>query len=83
MPYMKKTLEVVLPLFDHSFEGVRKSAIGTMWRAYACMWGLAEDDGMQKWQPGLPLKVKPTADIERLGDMLMKATLALWEEEVD
>ncbi|KAK3070692.1 hypothetical protein LTR53_010004 [Teratosphaeriaceae sp. CCFEE 6253] len=83
LPYMQKTVEVVLPLLDHSFEGVRKSAIGTMWRAYACLWGLAEDNGMQKWQPGLPLKVKPTDDIEKLGDLLMKGTLALWEEEVD
>lgn len=83
LPYMEKTVETVLPLLDHSFEGVRKSAVGTMWRAYACLWGLAEDNGMQKWQPGLPLKVKPTTDLEKLGDLLMKGTLALWEEEVD
>ncbi|KAK5124995.1 hypothetical protein LTR85_001185 [Meristemomyces frigidus] len=83
LPYMQKTIEVVLPLLDHTFEGVRKSAVGTMWRAYACLWGLAEDSGMQKWQPGLPLKVKPTTDLEKLGDLLMKGTLALWEEEMD
>lgn len=83
LPYMQKTIEVVLPLLDHSFEGVRKSAIGTTWRAYACLWGLAEDNGMQKWQPGLPVKVKPTDDLEKLGDLIMKGTLALWEEEVD
>ncbi|KAK5113342.1 hypothetical protein LTR62_003441 [Meristemomyces frigidus] len=83
LPYMQKTIEVVLPLLDHSYEGVRKSAVGTTWRAYACLWGLAEDNGMQKWQPGLPLKVKPTSDLEKLGDLIMKGTLALWEEEAD
>lgn len=83
LPYMQQTIEVVLPLLDHSFEGVRKSAVGTMWRAYACLWGLAEDNGMQKWRPGLPLKVKPTEDLEKLADLLMKGTLALWEEEMD
>ncbi|KAI6843147.1 ARM repeat-containing protein [Hortaea werneckii] len=83
LPYMQKTVEVVLPLLDHSYEGVRKSAVGTMWRAYACLWGLAEDGGMQKWQPGLPLKVKPSADLEKLGDLVMKGSLALWEEEMD
>jgi importin-4 len=83
LPYMPKTVETVLPLLDHSFEGVRKSAVGTMWRAYACLWGLAEDNGMQKWQPGLPVKVKPTEDLEKLGDLVMKGTLALWEEEMD
>ncbi|KAK5715533.1 hypothetical protein LTR15_010178 [Elasticomyces elasticus] len=83
MPYMQKTVETVLPLLDHSYEGVRKSSVGTMWRAYACLWGLAEDNGMQKFQPGLPLMVKPTTDIMKLGDLLVKGTMALWEEEVD
>ncbi|KAK5136757.1 hypothetical protein LTR08_002053 [Meristemomyces frigidus] len=83
MPYMEKTVEAVLPLLDHSFEGVRKSAVGTMWRAYACIWGMAEDNGMQKWQPGLPLKVKPPTDLEKLGDLVIQGTVALWGEEMD
>lgn len=83
LPYMEKTIEVTVPLLDHSFEGVRKSAVSTLWRAYACLWGLAEDNGMGKWQPGLPVKVKPTNDLEKLGDLVMKGTLALWEEEMD
>lgn len=83
LPYMQKTIETVLPLLDHSFEGVRKSAISTAWRAYACLFGLAEDNGMAKWEPGFPVKVKPTADLEKLGDLVMKGTLALWEEEMD
>ncbi|KAK4635243.1 putative importin subunit beta-4 [Fulvia fulva] len=83
LPYMEKTIATTLPLLEHIFEGVRKSAISTLWRAYACMWGLAEDNGMQKWQPGLPLKVQPTSDLQKLGDLVMKGTLALWEEEMD
>lgn len=83
LPYMQKTIEVTMPLLEHTFEGVRKSAIGTLWRAYACLFGLAEDAGMQKWQPGLPLKVKPTDDLLKLGDLVMKGTLALWMEEMD
>ncbi|KAI5370604.1 putative importin-beta domain, armadillo-like helical, importin beta family [Septoria linicola] len=83
LPYMQKTIETTIPLLEHTFEGVRKSAISTLWRAFACLWGLAEDDGMQKWQPGLPLKVKPTSDLEKLGDLVMKGTLSLWEEEMD
>jgi hypothetical protein len=83
LPYMQKTIETTLPLLDHTFEGVRKSAVSTMWRAYACLFGLAEDSGMAKWQPGFPVKVKPTADLAKLGDLVMKGTLALWEEEMD
>nr|POF17847.1 putative importin subunit beta-4 [Quercus suber] len=83
LPYMEKTIETAIPLLDHSYEGVRKSAVSTLWRAYACCWALAEDGGMQKWQPGIPLKVKPTADLEKLGELVMKGSLALWEEEMD
>jgi hypothetical protein len=83
LPYMEKAIELSVPLLDHSFEGVRKSAVSTLWRAYACLWGLAEDNGMAKFQPGLPLKVQPTADLAKLGDLVMRGTLALWEEEVD
>ena len=83
LPYMQKTIETVLPLLEHPFEGVRKSAIGSSWRAYACLFGLAEDAGMQKWQPGLPLKVKPSEDLEKLGSVVLTGTLAKWEEEID
>jgi len=83
MPYMEKTIELTIPLLDHSFEGVRRSAVGTLWRAYACVWGLAEDNGMAKWKPGLPIHVKPSAELARLGNLVMTGTLALWEEEMD
>jgi hypothetical protein len=83
LPYMQKTIETVLPLLEHPFEGVRKSAIGSSWRAYACLFGLAEDAGMQKWQSGLPLKVKPSEDLEKLGSVVLTGTLAKWEEEID
>jgi len=83
LPYMQKTIEITIPLLEHSYEGVRKSAVSTLWRAYACLFGLAEDNGMQKWQPGLPLKVKVSEDLEKLGDLVSRGTLSLVEEEMD
>ena len=86
LPYLEKTIEAVMPMVEHSYEGVRKAAIGTLYRAYAALWGLAEDGQagkMDKWLPGLPLKVQPTNEITKLGDMLMTATLAVWAEEED
>ncbi|KAF2098188.1 ARM repeat-containing protein [Rhizodiscina lignyota] len=83
LPYFQKTVEIVLQLVEHSYEGVRKAALGTLWRAYACLWGLAEGDGMAHWQPGLPLKVQPTEDLTKLGEMVMTATLATWQDEID
>lgn len=83
MPYLEKTVAGILPLVDHPYEGIRKSAIGTLFRAYACVWGLAEGEGMEKWQPGIPPKVQPPAQIFKLGAEIMKVTLDLWDEEMD
>ncbi|KAF2091370.1 ARM repeat-containing protein [Saccharata proteae CBS 121410] len=83
LPHVQKTIEIVLQLVNHSYEGVRKSAIGTLWRAYACIWGLAEGDGMAKWQAGVPLQVQPTEDLIKLGAVAMNATLEVLEDEMD
>lgn len=83
LPYLQNSVSIILKLVDHSYEGVRKSAIGTLWRAYGCLWGLAEGDGMQHWQPGLPLKVGPTPELAQLGEMIMTVTISTWAEELD
>ncbi|KZF21078.1 karyopherin Kap123 [Xylona heveae TC161] len=83
LPYLEKTIENVIGLVEHNYEGVRRAAISTVWRAYACLWGMQEGEGMQKWKPGLPLQVKPTDDLQKLGGLAMTATLALWQDEID
>ncbi|KAI9807591.1 MAG: hypothetical protein M1825_005531 [Sarcosagium campestre] len=83
IPYLEKTVETCLGLVEHPFEGVRRGAIGALWRTYAMVWDLSEDGQMEKWQPGLPLKVQPTQDLRKLGGAVTTATLGLWEEEVD
>ena len=82
LPYLAKTIERVLQLVECPYEAVRRAAIGTLFRAYATLWSL-QDEQAQKWQPGLPLKVHPTDDVMKLGSVVMKATLALWPEEDD
>lgn len=83
VPYFEKTVETIVPLVEHSYEGVRKAAIGTLWRAYACLWNLMEDHTGEKWTPGLPLKQQPSGELTKLGSVITAATLPLWESEVD
>ncbi|KAI9840460.1 MAG: hypothetical protein M1837_001616 [Sclerophora amabilis] len=83
MPYLEKTVETILGLVEHSYEGIRKASIGALWRAYAMLWALSEDGQMEKWQPGLPLKVQPSPELVKLGQVSMTATLAVWKEEYD
>jgi HEAT repeat protein len=83
MPYLEETIAAVLSLVEHSYEGVRKSAVGTLWRAYTCVWGLAEGQGMEKWKPGIPLQSQPPEEIRKLGVAIITATLGVWADEMD
>ncbi|KAI9730105.1 MAG: hypothetical protein M1834_006097 [Cirrosporium novae-zelandiae] len=83
LPYFEKTVEMVLPLMEHDYEGIRKAAITTLHRAYAVLYQVWEETQPQKWVPGLPLKIEPTSELKKFCELLMTSTLALWmgEEE--
>ncbi|KAI9376622.1 armadillo-type protein [Aspergillus egyptiacus] len=84
LPYFEKTIEMVMPLAEHPYEGVRKATISTMHRSYAMLFTIAEESGqMPKWQPGLPLKVEPAKEVGKFGEILMTATIKMWTEEDD
>jgi hypothetical protein len=84
LPYFEKTIELILPLAEHPYEGVRKSTISTLHRSYATLFALAEETGqMEKWKPGLPLQVQPATEVKKFGEILMTATLKMWSDETD
>ena len=83
LPYINKTVDSMLKLMDHMYEGVRKAAVSTLWRAYACLWEMAEGTAMEKWRPGIPLQVQPTEDLKQLGQLVMDATIGVWADEMD
>lgn len=83
VPYFEKAIETVMGLVEHSYEGVRKAALATLWRAYACLFGLMEDHTGEKWTPGLPLKSQPSEEVLKLGEVVTTATLSLWDDETD
>jgi hypothetical protein len=83
VPYFEKTVESTTQLVEHSYEGVRKAAISTLWRAYTCLWNLMEDHLGQKWTPGLPPNIQASEEVSKLGEVVATATLSLWEDEVD
>ncbi|KAJ5881425.1 HEAT type 2 [Penicillium soppii] len=84
LPYFEQTIEHVMPLCEHPYEGVRKSTISTLHRSYAMLFTIAEETGqMAKWQPGLPLQVQPAKEVQKFGEILMTATVKMWTEEDD
>ena len=74
LPYMEKTVETVVPLLEHSYEGVQKAAISTLFRAYTALWSLQSDE--QK-------RGQPSSQIQQLGGIVMTGTLGIWQEEED
>ena len=82
IPYMEKTIEVVVPLLEHSYEGVQRGAISTLFRAYAAVWSLQPDE-IKDYTPGLPLQNQPSPQITQLGGIVMTGTVAIWQEEED
>ena len=82
LPYLEKTVEVVLPLVEHPYEGVRRAAISTLCRTYGAVWQLQGEEG-EKWEPGFPVRQEPSNEIKKLGEIIMTAMLAVWREEED
>lgn len=82
LPYLEDTISKVLPLVQHAYEGVKRAAIGTLFRAYAAVWDLQEEQ-VTKWEPGLPLKVQPPHQMTRFAAIIMSATLSVWQEDED
>ncbi|RKF83551.1 putative importin subunit beta-4 [Golovinomyces cichoracearum] len=83
MPYFEEAVKISLDLVDHGYDGVRKGAIGTLWRSYACLWALMEDETSEKWTPGLPLKQQPSGELLKLGELITSATTKIWDDEVN
>ncbi|KAM7208388.1 Armadillo-type fold [Naviculisporaceae sp. PSN 640] len=81
--YLKKAIEMISPLSEHSYEGCRKATIATLWRAYARVWQLYEEESGASWEPGLPLKQNPDPALVELAEIVTSATLHLWNEEAD
>ncbi|KAI5290585.1 hypothetical protein KEM55_008547, partial [Ascosphaera atra] len=83
LPYFEKTIEKILPLAEHPYEGVRRSMIGTLHRSYATLWEICEESGqMEKWEPGKPM-VEPPTEVKKLTEIVMTATVKMWTDEDD
>ncbi|KAH9884364.1 importin beta-4 [Xylariomycetidae sp. FL2044] len=83
VPYIEKTVEMVAPFADHSYEGCRKTALGTLWRTYSCVWEVMENETGRKWEPGLPLQYEIPPHVAKLGEIVTTATNSIWQDESD
>ncbi|KAF6816644.1 karyopherin-like protein [Colletotrichum sojae] len=79
--YLDTAMEKVKALAQHPYDGARKAAISTLWRSYARVWQLFEEQTGAKWEAGIPLKQTPDPVLIGLGQMVVGATLSVWAED--
>ncbi|KAK9369499.1 armadillo-type protein [Lipomyces kononenkoae] len=80
LPYLEESSKALIDLTTHFYEGIRKAAIGSLWRAVGTVY---EVSNPSKWQPGLPLKVPLAEAVTTFAAMVRKATLEAFGEEDD
>lgn len=80
LPYVEKTIENVLPMTKHFYDGVRRAAVVTLLRIYALVWNHRGEQATT-WEPGLPLEVQPSDEVMRVGAIAMEAMLGIWQLE--
>lgn len=79
--YVQQTIEKVTPFAEHTFEGCRKTALATLWRIYARVFQVWQENSGITWEPGMPPKHQPPQSIKTIGDAVLKATMSIWVED--
>lgn len=79
--YVEQTIEIVSPFAAHTYEGCRKTAISTLWRTYARVFQVWEENAGVKWEAGIPPKPTPPSSIMNIGQTLHKVTMSVWDED--
>ncbi|KAK9456499.1 armadillo-type protein [Dipodascopsis uninucleata] len=80
LPYMEKSSEILIELSKHFYEGIRKAAVGSLWRALITIYEISKP---ARWQAGLPLRVPLSETVTTFAAMVRTATLEMLDEEDD
>lgn len=99
LPYLEASTQELVTLLDHYYEGIRKSAVSSLFEYVKTFYELSKADA---WQPGLPvvraaidipvsasanvviLQAVPLHDkVKELVTMIMQPMFGMWETEDD
>ncbi|KAL2315583.1 putative importin subunit beta-4 [Schizosaccharomyces pombe] len=79
-PYLEPTVEKLVACTTHFYEGVRKSALSSLWRCATTYYKVCN---VPQWQPGLPLKVPVPDTVKNIFEAVRKCTFDTLEEEYE
>jgi len=80
LPYLSASIEEMTNLLEHFYQGIRKSAVSSL---FAAINTLNELSAPQDWQPGLNVEVPLNADVQQLVDAVIPQILSAWADEDD
>jgi hypothetical protein len=80
MPYVEETIQVLIELLDHYYEGIRKSAIGSLFTFIKTIYELSNP---QDWIPGGVVQVPLHADVKKVVDHILPSLFETWQTEDD
>ncbi|WFC99325.1 hypothetical protein MYAM1_002069 [Malassezia yamatoensis] len=80
LPYVQKSIEELIPLTSHFYQGIRKSAIATLFTFINTLYDLSSP---APWVPGIANKVPLHADVQNAVQLILPNIMEAWEAEDD
>lgn len=80
LPYVAQATEELIPLTSHFYQGIRKSAIATLFTFINTLYDLSNP---QPWVPGVAVKVPLNADVQNIVQLIIPNIMEAWEAEDD
>ncbi|KAK9452037.1 armadillo-type protein [Limtongia smithiae] len=80
IPYLDEVSKILIGLVSHFYEDIRRAAVGSLWQTVGVVYEAAH---LEKWQPGLPVKVPLPDAVLQYAHLVRSATLEAFDEEDD
>ncbi|ORX55218.1 ARM repeat-containing protein [Hesseltinella vesiculosa] len=80
LPYVETSVQELVGLCEHLFDGVRKAATGSLFAFLKTFYNLA-DHG--EWIAGLPVKYPVDENVKGMTSLVMPSIVRMWQEEDD
>lgn len=80
LPFVAKATEELIPLTSHFYQGIRKSAIATLFTFINTLYELSDPPA---WVPGATIKVPLNADVQKVVQLIIPSIMEAWEAEDD
>jgi len=80
LPYVPQAAEELINLTSHFYQGIRKSAIATLFMFINTLYELSSPPA---WEPGVPVKVPLVDDVAKLVHLVIPSVMEAWEAEDD